>query len=120
MVKKWSQLVVNAGKWSQMVANVANGRNWSQVVSNCRKCPKCRKWSQIIANGLKWSQLVANGRTWSQIVANGRKWSQLFEKVDVQTLLLLEKSQLVVSSYNLISLADAYCPDIIMTYIMLC
>ena len=100
-----------------MVANVANGRNWSQVVSNGRKCPKCRKWSQIIANGLKWSQLVANGRTWSQIVANGRNCSQ---KVDVQTLLLLEKSQLVVSSYNFISLADAYCPDIIMTYIMLC
>ena len=49
--------------------------------------------------------MAAHGRKWSRMVANGRNCSQ---KVDVQTLLLLEKSQLVVSSYNLISLADAY------------
>ena len=71
----------------------------------------------MVSNGRNWSQMAAHGRKWSRMVANGRNCSQ---KIAVQTLLLLEKSQLVVSSYNLISLADAYCPDIIMTYIMLC
>ena len=60
----------------------------------------------MVSNGRNWSQMAAHGRKWSRMIANGRNCSQ---KVDVQTLLLLEKSQLVVSSYNLISLSDAYC-----------
>ena len=41
----------------------------------------------VISHGHNCSQMVAIGRTWSQI-------SQMVAEVDVQTLLLLEKSQL--------------------------
>ena len=56
------------------VANVANGRKWSQMVAIGRK------WSR---NGYKWSQMsqiIISGRAWSQMVAIGRKWSKMVAK----------------------------------------
>ena len=66
-------------KRSQMIANGRNDRKWSQMFTNGRK------WSQMFANGRKRLQMVANGHKQSQAIANGYKLSQTVTNSCIQS-----------------------------------
>ena len=61
-------MVVISRNCSQMVAKVANNRNWSHMVAIDRN---------MVAHGRKWLQVVSIGRKWWQMVTRVRKWSQI-------------------------------------------